>query len=1039
MKTYLLNPKIMRNFYARTMLYACLFTTIPSFVDLASANDVVQENFQQRMIKGVVLDEAGIPIIGANIVQRGTSNGTITDFEGNFELNIQGVEELQISYIGYLSQTVKVKGKDNVRIILKEDSKTLEEVVVVGFGTAKKQDLTSAITSVKGESLNKYKAGNVTNALQGQVAGVSVTTSSGVPGSEPKVVIRGISTFSDNSPLYVVNGVPMGTSINYLNPSDIESMEVLKDASASAIYGTRASNGVILVTTKKGKEGKVRFNLDSSFGLQTIQNPGMADAYEYAKVMNQIAINDGKEDLPFADMSGIAANTNWWNEVMNTVAPMQKYDLSFSGGNDKIVYASSIGYFNQKSQLDKGYWEKLSARFDMDYKFNKYISFGQEINLNYINKEATPDVISNMLKMDPTTPVMIPEEDRINDGVTDRTDPLSWYHRSIHNQAWNPVGAVARANSKEHKYKFISNSNLIVKPIKGLELRSQLGFNFEFQEKDSFSPIYFIDNLERNQKSSISRDHNNTLNWAWNNTITYNTSINKNNITLMAGSTMEEYNYRSLYAKREDVPGSAESLQQIDAATGNMDMNGNLVSSSLMSYFARINYNFANKYYLTATGRYDGSSKFTKNNRWAFFPSVSAAWRVSEEAFMKSQNVISNLKLRIGWGQIGNQNIDNGAYLNLLTPTYYPIGADQTLNLAYLPSSVSNPDVKWETVEDLNFGLDFGFFDNKLSVTAEYYVRTTHDMLMQAKNPIYAGYPTTDGKIWSNVGSIRVNGWEVSADYRDNINDIQYNIGFTASGAKNKALVLANGEALYDGKKDGVNFITKTVEGGAISEYYGYICEGIFQSQSEIDNYTFEGKLIQDKAVPGDFKFKDLNNDGVINDDDKTNIGNPYPKVNLGLNGGFNYRNFDVSVSFYSSLGGKNFNYSKYITDTGFNSFNVASGTFDNSWREDNTNATQPRLSSVDMNGNYSKASTYYVENSSFLRCKDLQIGYTFSNLHRVGINQLRIYASVQNLFVITGYSGQDPEVGGGTLSYGIDTGLYPIPRTYLLGLNVSF
>lgn len=1029
----------MRNSYARTMLYACLLTGIPSLASSAFANDLVQENYQQRTVKGVVLDEAGVPIIGANVVQKGTTNGTITDFDGNFELNIEGVEELQISYIGYLSQTVKVEGKDNVKIILKEDSKTLEEVVVVGFGTSKKQDLTSAIASVKGESLNKYKVGNVTNALQGQVAGVSVTTSSGVPGAEPKVVIRGISTFSDNSPLYVVNGVPMGTSINYLNPSDIESMEVLKDASASAIYGTRASNGVILVTTKKGKEGKVRFNLDSSVGLQTIQNPGMADAYEYAKVMNQIAINDGKEDLPFADMSEIKANTNWWDEVMNTVAPMQKYDLSFSGGNDKIVYSSSLGYFNQKSQLDKGFWEKISARFDMDYKFNKYISFGQELNLNYINKEATPDVIPNMLKMDPTTPVMIPEEERINDGVNDRTDPLSWYHRSIHNQAWNPVGAVARSNSYEHKYKFISNSNLVIKPIKGLELRSQLGINFEFQEKDSFSPVFFIDNLERNQISSVSRNHNNTLNWAWNNTITYNNSICNHNFTLMAGSTMEEYNYRNLYAKREDLPGSLSSLQQIDAATGNMYMNGNLVSSSLMSYFGRINYNYANKYYLTATGRYDGSSKFTKNNKWAFFPSVSAAWRISEEAFMKNQSLVSNMKLRMGWGQIGNQNIDNGAYLNLLTSSYYPIGDGQNLNIAYLPSTVSNPDVKWETVEDVNFGIDLGFLDNKLTVTAEYYIRTTHDMLMQSKNPIYAGYPTSEGKIWSNVGSIRVNGWELSADYRDSVNDFQYNVGVTASGAKNKALSLANGEALLNGKQDGVGYITRTVEGGAISEYYGYVCEGIFKDQSEIDNYTHDGKLIQDKAVPGDLKFKDLNNDGVINDKDKTNIGNPYPKVNIGLNGGFSYKNFDFSMSFYSSLGGKNFNYAKYISDTGFKSVNVASGTYENSWREDNVNASQPRLSSVDLNGNYSKASTYFIENSSFVRCKDVQIGYNFSNLNKLGINRLRVYASVQNLFVITGYTGQDPEVGGGTLAYGIDSGLYPLPRTYVFGLNVSF
>lgn len=999
---------------------------------------------QKRIpVKGVIVDEQNLPVIGANITEKGTANGSISDINGEFTLSVAPGATLQISYIGFMEKNVAVKDKTDFRIVLLEDSKALDEIVVIGYGVARKQDLTSAISSIKGEELERYSTGNVLSAMQGQIAGVQVVNSSGVPGKNPAVTIRGISTFGNNSPLYVVNGTPMGNDISYLNPNDIESMEVLKDASASAIYGTRASSGVILVTTKKGKAGKTIFQFDASVGLQTIASPGMADGIEYANVLNEKARNDNGPDaaLPFPDMNSVTQGTNWWKEVMNSVAPEQKYNLSFSGGSDKIIYSASLGYYRQDSQMDKGYWEKISSRFNLEFNFNKYVNYSQELNINYEGLEDTPGAVSNILKMDPTTPVFLPEEERINDGTNDRSKPLNWYHRSNNNQAFNPVGMVARGGNDAYSgYRFISNSSLEIKPLKGLTLRSQLGLMFKFDEKDIFTPTFFIDNLERNEVSSIDRRHNNNFNWSWNNILTYEKKISNHQFNIIGGMTMEKYRSRTLRGQREKLPSEIQSLQQIDAATGDMTMAGNMSTNTLLSYLARLNYNYDNRYYLTATGRYDGSSKFMDNNKWAFFPSLSLAWRVTGEDFLKDSEIISNLKVRLGWGKIGNQNIDNGVYIDRLDGSYYPFGLDKELQLTYLPNSVKNPDIKWETVEDTNIGIDLSLFRDKLSFTADYYVRKTHDMLMEAKNPLYGGYPTSFGKIWTNVGSIQVKGWELSATYTDKFNNLGVRAGLTASHASNKALALANGEAMFDGSFDGGGFITKTVEGGKIGEYYGYIIDGIFQNQKEIDGYLSDkGELIQKNALPGDFKYRDWNKDGTIDDKDRTVIGNPYPDINLGLNIGLEYKNFDLSTSFYASLGGDNFNHTKFLGTTAKNNMNVFKGVYQSVWREGNEqNATMPRLSSTDLNGNFSKVSTYFVEDASFLRCRDLQVGYTIPKSF-CGIHKLRVYASVQNLFVITGYSGQDPEVGGGTLTAGIDKGLYPQPRTYVLGLKMSF
>ncbi|WP_320053506.1 TonB-dependent receptor [uncultured Acetobacteroides sp.] len=1001
---------------------------------------VLQVSAQVKNIKGLVVSAKDkSPVIGASVIVKGTTKGAISDVTGTFTIKAEAKDVLSISAVGFKKQEVKVGNNTTLNVTLEEDTKLIDELVVVGYGTVKKQDLTTSISTVKGSEVKNFSSGNISNALQGKVAGVQIMNGSGAPGSTPKVLIRGISSFNGSDPLYVVDGVPMGNSLNFLNPSDVESIEVLKDASATAIYGTRASNGVVLISTKKGKESKITFNFDAYYGIQTLPKPELADGIEYAKVMNERKANAG-ETLPFSDLSTVKSGTDWWDEVIRPTSPMQNYNLGFAGGDKKTTYAGSIGYFKQESQMDKGKWEKVSARFNSEYKFNKYITFSQTFNPRYESWVNTPDVISNTLSMDPTTPVYIPVEERINNGVTDRSKPISWFARSVHNQSWNPAGIVYRAGNDQNKqYAMTTNSSLAIEPIPGLVFKSQLGLNLRFDEYRSYTPIFFIDNLEKNDKDQVSSTHNNAFDYVWNNFVTYTkTFASKHNVTAMAGYNMERYSYSNLYASRKDLPNSNELLRYLNAATGDKGVSGVDNASSLMSYLGRINYNYDNRYYLTASVRTDGSSKFSENNKWATFPSLSLAWRASSENFMKDISWISNLKLRAGWGRIGNQNISDGAYIDQLSSGYYVFGGDRSAVIATYPSTVSNKDLKWETVEDYNIGIDLGLLNDKLTITGEYYTKESKDMLMETKYPTYSGYPTWLSRIWANVGSIQVKGWEASVNYHDEYNGLKYDIGLNLTHAKSKALKLANGSEILDGGFQGGN-ITRTIEGSVLAGYYGYVVDGVFQNQTEINSHTSNtGNLLQPDAVPGDFRFKDLNKDGVLNDKDREYLGNPYPDVTVGLNIKLEYKNFDFTTFWYGSFGNENFNTTKYALMSGANNANVKKGLYDASWRIDNPTNSQPRLTSADKNSNFNRISSYYVEDASFVRCKNIQLGYTF-NKGLFANNKLRVSLSAQNPFLFTKYSGLDPEVGGGILNAGIDWGTYPVARTYLVNMSLSF
>ena len=981
---------------------------------------------QDITVKGTVISSAdNEPMIGATVKVKGTGTGTVTDFNGNYTIKVDSKSTLVFSMIGFKTVEQPVGNRTTINVSLDDDTNDLNEIVVIGYGVAKKGDLTSSISAIKGDKLEKLSTGNVMNALQGQVNGVQVTGAGG-PGASPRVIIRGVSTINGSDPLYVVDGMPVGTNINFLNQNDIESMQVLKDASASAIYGTRASNGVVLITTKKGSAGVPKFTVTASVGFQTLSKPDIAGAAEYEKVYNARYTNDGQVS-PFKG----GASTDWWDEVINKTAIQQNYNLDFSGGNDKLIYSANIGYYRQNSQYKTGYWQKLTARFSMEYNFNKYVKAGIDLTPRYENWDNTPSLLGAVMGMDPTTPVY-------RDQSEWDSNPYNHYARSNNNQEWNPVASMNRLDAGADEYGLLMTPFISITPIDGLTFRSQFGVNAKFNMADSFTPEFYIDNLEQEQRNHADRTYANNVDWNWTNTLTYlKTFKEKHHLNLMAGYTMEKFQYYNLYGTSYNIPSNVETMRYVSAGTADDDASGYNSYTSLISYLGRVMYNYDEKYYLTASIRVDGSSKFSEGNKYATFPAVSAAWRISGEEFMKKQNIVNDLKLRLGWGKVGNQNIDNSAYLSSIGTMRYVLGNQVVVGSQV--SGIGNQKLKWETVEDYNIGIDAAFLQSRLRVTADWFRKTSHDMLMKKDNLLLLGYPMWNGQMWENVGEMRATGWELGLNWQDRFGDFNYGVGVNLSSVKNKAITL-NGDYIYTGSHNGDNII-RNEAGELISQFYGYTVDGIFQNETEVRSYTNEhGTLMQPNAQPGDFRYKDINHDGTIDENDKSYIGNPFPDLMMGINLNASYKNWDFLAQLYGTFGNDiyNLNKDRYF---GTDGVNVIAGTYDKAWRPDNTNTDVPRLSVNDSNGNHNKPSTFFVENGSYMRLKLLQIGYTLPKNVLGPKMSARISLSAQNLFTITGYSGMDPETAatGSVTQAGIDWTGYPNPRTFLLGVNLNF
>lgn len=998
--------------------------------------------YAQQTVKGVVTSATdNYPVIGASVMVKGTSVGTVTDIDGNYVL--EGVASdavLVYSSIGYLAQEVAVAGRALIDVVLKEDTELLEEVVVIGYGTVKKSDLTSSISTVKGDEIVETVTGNAMDALQGKVNGVQVTSGGG-PGSSPKVLIRGVTTVNGTNPLYVVDGMPVGDNINFLNSNDIASMEVLKDASAAAIYGTRASNGVILITTKKGRAGQTRINWNSSVGFQTVAKPSVADAAEYKEVFNARYANDGLSSI--WNDEGAETNpggTDWWDTVVNKTALVQNHSLSVSGGADKIVYNFSLGYYKNNSQFDAGYWDKINIRLNTEYTFNKYVKMGVDLAPRVESWDDTPNVFSAAMSMDPTTPVFRPESEW-EDNVYNN------YQRSYNNQEWNPAASVARSNSHSRDMGALLNSWLQINPVEKLTLRTQFGANAHYRRTDSFSPQFSMDPLEQNTLSNISRRSQEWLDWNWTNTVNYmDTYAEKHNLNLMAGFTAERFAWFNTQASRDNVPNNLDQMQEVNAGQQGTDRAyGETSFNTLVSFLARAMYNYDNRYYVSASLRADGSSRFPAGNKYAFFPSVSASWRVIGEEFMKNQNVFSDLKVRGGWGRVGNQNISNSATLTLLNETQYYFG-DELLN-GYYVSSVGNRLLKWETVEDWNVGVDMSFLNSRLGVVFEYFQKKSMDMLYRKQNILSLGYDNWNSQVWMNIGSMQARGWELGLTWRDQVGkDFSYDVALNLSSVRNRAIKFS-GDGPIDLGGFNSDQIIRNEDGGLISRFYGYVADGIFQNWEEVYAHTDEhGNMIQPNAQPGDIRFVDRDHNGVLDAKDKDFIGNPYPDLMMGLNIGLHYKNFDLAANFYGTFGNDIYNITKGRY-SGAGGQNVWAGTMQKAWHGEGTSYDVPRLSSNDLNLNYNRVSSFYVEDGSYFRCKLLQLGYTLPK-RILGDNELRFSLSAQNLFTITNYSGMDPERpmvdgttdgSGSAINTGIDNIAYPNPRTFLFGIDFKF
>lgn len=986
---------------------------------------------QAKTVTGTVTDVNGEPIIGANIRIKGTTTGTITDIDGNFSIEAKPQSVIEVSYIGYLTQETVINNQKSIRFLLKEDTKTLDEVVVIGYGVQKKADLTGSVANINTEKLNTQSNANIGQALQGKIAGVDIVSQGGAPGSGTRIMVRGIGTLNNASPLYIVDGMYMN-SIDHINPNDIASIDVLKDASSAAIYGSRAANGVIIVTTKEGSntEGKPIIDLSVNLGISTASKfLDMLDAKGWAEVTTIARQAIGK---PALDMATDLANKpdNDWQDIMFRPALMQNYNLSVKGGGKYSTYYTGLGYFNQDGIVKGTNYQRYNIQSKNDYKrgifsagTNLIISFSHDKPLH---QELRGGMIGTILQSVPT----LEKYDDTREGgyggtygdVVNIPHPLAIIDDNI----------MDRYNEN---VKIFANLYAQIELFKGLKYKLNLTPDFSFERYKNYLNKYDF-GLATNSITQLTERQRRRRNILVENLLTFDRTFGEHKISALAGYTYQDSRFRHIQAYGEGLP---QGLEEIDAATTNRSNEGNSWRSVLTSILGRVFYSYQNKYLFTATIRRDGSSKFGKNNRYGYFPSFSLGWNVAEEKFMENVHWLDQLKLRGGYGVLGNQEIDNYQYSSTITTGInYPDGNGGLLQGAF-PKNFANPDIKWEETAMTNVGIDFMAFNNRLSLTADYYVKNTKDILLTVPIPISSGGANDPIR---NAGKIRNNGFEFNLGWMDQPNpDISYGINLIGSFNKNKVIAMGSESGSIKGGSTNQNITTSETKAGyPIGGYWLISTAGYFNSQEEVDAYAKDGKKIQPAAEPGDIKFVDANNDGVINDDDRVFQGSPFPDFTFALNGNMRYKNFDLSIGLQGVLGNKIYNATRQTLEDVTKGSNFLASCLDY-WTPENKNASHPRLTWDDPNRNTRAESDRYLENGSYLRLRSVQLGYTFPQTWFKGaIQHARVYINAENLFTITSYSGYSPDVNADNANYrGFDNFIYPTNRTFMLGLNVTF
>ena len=997
---------------------------------------------QTLTVKGAVLDQQGA-LPGVSVMVDGTTIGTLTDVDGSYTLpNVPANSTIVFSFMGYQTVSMPVNGRTQINVTMAEDSEQLEELVVIGYGTVKKSDLTGSVASVGEEEITKSATSDAIQALQGRAAGVSIVTATGSPSATAQIKIRGTGTTNNTDPLFVVDGFPM-SDIDFLSPNDIASIEILKDASACAIYGSRGANGVVMITTKQAKAGALKVKVSAELGVEAAPSkPAMLTSDQYTEMTNLVNANSGLARA--YDVTTGLATTDWFNEVMRT-GIYQNYNLNMNGGNEKISTNFSANYFNREGTVKSTDFERLNLASNTQFKPFKWLTLRASVSGSFsknhtlgANGTNNNTIFLSSLIAPPNVPVW--------DDVTNYYSGISVFRLA------NPAGVIYRNqdSGSSSRNNLVGNFSADVKLLKSLTFTSRFGYKYSFSFSDSFSPIYYETSNIASGNNSVSRSASYTNDWTWENMLTYAKKFGKaHDLTAMVAMSARDFYSESFSASRMDLPDEKPELRYLGAATNTTpSVSGSGSALGMLSYLGRINYTLLNRYLFTFSYRADGSSRFVGAKKWGYFPSGAFAWKVSEEPFFKNmdQNFINSMKFRLGWGQIGNERMSSYyPYQTSITQKqYYILGDSPTRINGAAPSSLGNADLQWETSEQFNVGVDLAFLKNRLTFTGDYFIRKTNDILLSESVPRTSG----TSSITRNVGGMENKGIELTLGWKDDLGDFSYSIDGNVSFIKNKVTKLGKAGylsstfsydyALIDFQGQFSNLV-RSEPGYPYQQFYGYQFLGIFQNQAEIDNYKgADGKLIQPNAKPGDAKFADLNEDGKINTSDYTFIGDPNPKATYGININLGWRNFDLSMLWQGVYGIDVFNASKFYFEKFDGRQNILARAYKAGWSGEGSTNTMPislAYSSDDARNstNWSQ-STMYVEDGSYLRLKNLQLGYTFKTKFGGSDQNFRVYVSSQNLITFTKYSGLDPEIPGN----GVDRGQYPQPRTLIFGVNLN-
>lgn len=972
---------------------------------------------QQITVQGVVKDQTGETVIGASVMEKGTTNGTITGIDGDFSLNMSPNGTLVVSFVGYKTQEVQVKGQKQLQVVLSEDAEMLDEVVVIGYGTMKKSDLTGAVSSIGNKDIKDSPVSNLGQAIQGKISGVQIVDA-GKPGDNVSIKIRGLGSINNCDPLVVIDGVPTDLGLSSLNMADVERLDVLKDASATAIYGSRGANGVVMITTKRGTEGKGKLAVSANYSFQNATNvPSLLNAAQYAELSNDMMVNSGRNPNPeWANPSELGAGTDWMDELLRT-GVMQNYTVSYSGGNEKSHYYVSGGFLDQSGIVKSVNYRRFTFQSNSDAQVLKWLKFSNNITFSADTKKSGSYNIGDALKALPIYPV------KNEDGSWSGPDGNSEWYGSTR----NPIGPTELNKSQTDGYNFLANLTAELTFTKWLKFKSTFGYDAKFWFIDNFTPKYNWKPTPTEETSRYKSD-NKSFTYLWDNYFLFDyTFAEKHRVGLMAGMSAQWNTNDYLNAQKNVF--MFDNVHEMDNGEEMYAIGGNETEWALLSYMARVNYSYEDRYLLTATIRRDGSSRFGKKHRWGTFPSVSVAWRASQEKWFPKNDYINDLKVRAGYGVTGSQaSVGNYSYLASYNTSVYPFGISSGNQTALVSSTLANPYIHWEEVAQTNIGFDASLFNSRVMFSFDAYLKETRDMLVKASIPITSGFEDTT-TTYTNAGKVRNQGIEMSLHTINLTGELGWETNLTATYNKNKIKDL-NSDVPYYINQINNSYVTMLAKDYPINVFYGYVTDGIFQNQSEVNTHA-----VQPGAEPGDIRFRDLNNDGVINDSDRTVIGNPNPSWLFSMNNSLSYKGFELSV-FLQGIAGNKIHNANNIDNTGMAAAYNQTTDVLKRWQGEGTSNSMPRAVFGDPNQN-TRVSDRFVENGSYLRLKNITLSYTFPKqwLQKAQIENARLSLSCENVATITGYSGFDPEVG----INGIDQNRYPISRTFSLGLNFNF